>query len=102
MLRIVSEQPAFEALVHHCGRNCKMQRWRTAIIERSRIEFSFNRGCVIDHLQARPGSEPAEIAWMLLCWRMMQKFRRIRLNNSVNIMDAQLALIGRASCRERV
>jgi hypothetical protein len=72
-----------------------MQRRRTALNKRSRIELPFNRGCVIDYLQARARSELAEIAWTPWCWRMMQKFRGIRFNNSVNIMDAQLALIGK-------
>src|SRR5438034_665566 len=95
MLWIVGKQPAFEALVHHRGRNCKMDRGRTAISERFRIQLPFNGCCVIDDLQARAGSESAEIAWMLWRWRMMQKFRGIPFYDSVNIVDAQLALIGK-------
>src|SRR5207249_6622571 len=95
MLWIVGKQPAFEALVHHRGRNCKMERGRTAISERFRIQLPFNGCCVIDDLQARAGGEPADIAWMLWRWRMMQKFRGICFYDSVNIMDTQLALIGK-------
>jgi len=75
MLRIVGKQPAFEALVHHGGRNCKMQRGRTAVSERFRIQLPFNGFCVIDDLQARAGGESAEIAADAVAWRMMQKFR---------------------------
>src|SRR5438046_7622527 len=95
MLRIVGKKPAFEALVHHGGRNCKMQRGRTAVSERFRIQLPFNGRCVIDDLQTRAGRELAEIAWMLWRWGMMQKFRGICVYDSVNVVDAQLALIGK-------
>ena len=95
MLRIVGKKPAFEALVHHGGRNCKMQRGRTAVSKRFRIQLPFNGCRVIDDLQARAGGELAEIAWMLWRWGMMQKFRGICFYDSVNVMDTQLALIGK-------
>src|SRR5205823_6425566 len=95
MLQIVGKQPAFQALVHHGGRDCKMQRGRTAVSERFRIQLPFNGCRVIDDLQARAGGEPADIAWMLWRWRMMQKFRGICFYDSVNIVDTQLALIGK-------
>src|SRR5206468_6296772 len=95
MLRIVGKKTAFEALVHHGGRNCKMQRGRTAVSVRFRIQLPFNGCRVFECLQARAGGELAEIAWMLWRWGMMQKFRGICFYDSVNVMDTQLALISK-------
>ena len=50
VLRAVGEQPAIEVLVHYGSRNRKMERGRTTVGQRFRIQLSFYCGSVIDDL----------------------------------------------------
>ena len=93
MLRVVNQQPAFEMLVHHGGRNCEMQRRGAAISNWFRIQFSFNRRRVIDDLQTCARREGAKIARTLRRRRMMQKFRGKSFDDSINVMHAKLMFI---------
>ena len=48
--RFVGEQPAIKMLVHYGSRNRKMERGRTTVGQRFRIQLSFYCGSVIDDL----------------------------------------------------
>ena len=97
VLRIISEQPAIEMLVHHRGRNCEMQRRPARQLSELRslygvrIQLPLDRRRVIDNLQMRAAGEQSKVARMLWRWRMMQEFSRITFHDSINIVHAKLA-----------
>src|SRR6266404_166758 len=93
MLRIVGQQPAFEMLVHQCGRDRKMQRGRATISERPWVQLSFDRGRVIDDAQACTACEHAKVFRMIRIRWMMLKFRSVTFDDAVGVMDAELMLI---------
>lgn len=102
MLRIIRQQPVFEALIHHRRFDFEMQSRCAAVFQRPGIQFAFDCRGVIDNLQTRAARELAEISWTLRTWRMMQKFRRITFNNSIDIVDAELMLIDQQSIGRRL
>src|SRR5881628_3845027 len=98
-------------LIHHCGRNREMQRrparrsfsggGRAPIVHGHWIQLPLDRRRVIDNLQMRSAGELPKIAWMLWRWRMMQEFSRIAFHDSINIVNAQLALVNKEPIRWR-
>src|SRR5438034_11232981 len=111
VLRIISKQPAIETLIHHCSRNCEMQRrparrsfsggGRAPFARRRWIELPLDRRRVIDNLQMRSAGELSKVAWMVWRWRMMQEFSRIAFHDSINIVNAQLAFVNQKPVRWR-
>src|SRR5438132_12944525 len=100
MLWLVSEQPAIEMLVHHRGCDFEMQRWRAALAYRLRIEFPLNCRRVIDNLQMCSAGQRSEVPWTLRRRRMMQELRRVAFHDSINIVNAKLALVNKEpTCR---
>ena len=65
------------------------------------IQLPLDRRRVIDNLQMRSAGELPKVAWMLWRWRMMQEFSRIAFHDSINIVNAQLALVNKEPVRWR-
>src|SRR5437764_15263368 len=78
-----------------------MKRRRAAFTKRSRIQFSFNGGHVIDDAQARAAREKTENARMVRRRRMMQELRRETFDHAVSIVDAQLTFIDKKTVGRR-
>src|SRR6266542_3718716 len=86
-------------LVHHRGRNGKMQRRRSTFVQWLWVELCFDRWGVINNPQMRAGGEEAKVAWIL--WRrgMMQKLSGIAFYDSIDIVDAQLTFVDQKPIR---
>ena len=99
---MIRKQPAFELLAHHRGGDFEMERRQTAIVDRLWMEFCFDGRGVVDDAQARARCERPKIPRFLWRRRMMNELRGVTFDDSIRIVDAQLALIHQQSIRRRV
>ena len=79
-----------------------MERRHAAVFERPGIQFAFDRLGVIHNLQERSAGKLAQIFWMLWVRRVMQKFRGITFDDSIDIVHAKLMLIDQQSIGRRL
>ena len=99
---MVRQQPAFELLAHHRGGDFEMKRGQTAVVDRLWTELCFDGRGVIDDAQARPRRERPKVPRFLRRRRVMNELRGVTFDDSIRIMDAQLALIHQQSIRRWV